>query len=581
MPNMKRVIQIVFKVLASVVAVVLLFLVGVYSVGAFNRLRFAERTQDRRGSRPPNQFYVRPSGSDTNPGTSLDRAWKTIGKVNRESFVPGDSILFEGRQQFPGNLVFGSDDLGTPAKPIHVGSFGLGRATILAESGNAILIHNAGGFEIESLTVAGSKQAENGIILYNDLLGGVKFPYVRIDSVEASGFRKFGICVAGNFWKSGFRDVRITRVSAHDNASAGIYVYGGYLPIRSDHAHRDIYVGDSTAYNNSGLAGRKKENSGSGIVFSDVDYGTIERSTAFHNGYLSNSRIGGPVGIWAWDSDSITIQFNRSYDNRSSGAKDGGGFDLDGAVTNSVLQYNYSSGNDGAGYLICKFRYGRLTVRNIVRYNVSRNDGRKNSYGAVHLFGDVEELEVYNNTLIVDPTGAGNPAPVRIEGGSKDVHFRNNVFYAGKGLSILRIDPIQERLMFQGNAYISADRALKLEWQDAKFKTLSEWRALTGEEMLASRKLGVEALALSDNSVSTEDFDGVITQFRPFLMDAGLDLRALFGLNPGGRDYNGTSVPFGSAFDIGAQEWVTAPSPHKVLLNSQPNPVTASRPVTP
>jgi hypothetical protein len=560
---MERVIRIVLKALAGVVAVLLLFLVGFYSTGAFNRLRYAERTQDRTVSRPPNRFYVRPSGSDTNSGTSLDRAWKTIAKVNRESLVPGDSILFEGGQQFPGNLVFGSDDLGTPAKPIHVGSFGSGRATILAESGNAILIHNGGGYEIESLKVAGSKQAENGIMLYNDLLGGVKIPYVRIDSVEASGFHKFGICVAGNFWKSGFRDVRITRVSAHDNALAGIYVYGGYRPGRNDHAHRDIYVGDSTAYNNSGLDGSERENSGSGIVFSDVDSGTIERSTAFHNGYLSNSRIGGPVGIWAWDSDSITIQFNRSYDNRSNGPKDGGGFDLDGGVTNSVLQYNYSSGNDGAGYLICTFPHGRLTVRNIVRYNVSLDDGRKNGYGAVHLFGDVEESEVYNNTLIVDPSGAGSPVPVRIESGSKDAHFRNNVFYASQGLSILRIDPMQQRLVFQGNAYISAGPDLELEWQDAKFKTLSEWRASTGEETLASRNLGIEAHSSSDHSTSTEDFESVAAQFRSILTDAGLDLRALFGLDPGKRDYYGTSVPSGSAFDIGAQEWPTAPPSHK------------------
>jgi hypothetical protein len=208
---------------------------------------------------------------------------------------------------------------------------------------------------------------------------------------------------------------------------------------------------------------------------------------------------------------------------------------------------------------------------------VSLDDGRKNGYGAVHLFGDVEESEVYNNTLIVDPSGAGSPVPVRIESGSKDAHFRNNVFYASQGLSILRIDPIQERLVFQGNAYISADPDLKLEWQDAKFKTISEWRALTGEEMLASRKLGVEAHAPSDYSTSTENFEGVATQFRSILMDTGLDLRAIFGLNSGGRDYNGTSVPFGSAFDIGAQEWVTAPSPHKVLLNSQPNPRSPHR----
>src|SRR5947209_7903057 len=121
MPSRKRAIQIVFAAFAGVVAVLVIFVVGFYSVGAFNRWRYAERNRDRPESRSPKHFYIRPTGSDTNLGTSPDRAWKTIEKVNRESFVPGDSILFEGGQQFQGNLVFESDDRGTSLKPIHVG----------------------------------------------------------------------------------------------------------------------------------------------------------------------------------------------------------------------------------------------------------------------------------------------------------------------------------------------------------------------------------------------------------------------------------------------------------------------------
>jgi hypothetical protein len=152
---------------------------------------------------------------------------------------------------------------------------------------------------------------------------------------------------------------------------------------------------------------------------------------------------------------------------------------------------------------------------------------------------------------------------VRIERGSKDAHFRNNVFYASQGLSILRIDPMQQRLVFQGNAYISADPDLQLEWQDAKFKTLSEWRTSTGEETLASRNLGIEAHGPSDHFNSTKEFESVTAQFRSILTDAGLDLRALFGLDPGKRDYYGSAVPLDFAFDIGAQEWPTASPPRK------------------
>ena len=58
-----------------------------------------------------------------------------------------------------------------------------------------------------------------------------------------------------------------------------------------------------------------------------------------------------PVGIWAYQSDSITIQYCYSHDNHTSEkGKDGGGFDFDGGTTNSVMQNNFSANNEGAGY---------------------------------------------------------------------------------------------------------------------------------------------------------------------------------------------------------------------------------------
>jgi len=38
------------------------------------------------------------------------------------------------------------------------------------------------------------------------------------------------------------------------------------------------------------------------------------------------------------------------------------------------------------------------------------------------------------------------------------------------------------------------------------------------------------------------------------LIDAGLDLRSLFGIDPGKRDFFGNSIPQGKAYDIGAHE---------------------------
>ena len=42
------------------------------------------------------------------------------------------------------------------------------------------------------------------------------------------------------------------------------------------------------------------------------------------------------MGIWASESNRVVIQMCRSTGNRTGGRHDGGGFGLDGGVTNSV-----------------------------------------------------------------------------------------------------------------------------------------------------------------------------------------------------------------------------------------------------
>ena len=52
-------------------------------------------------------------------------------------------------------------------------------------------------------------------------------------------------------------------------------------------------------------------------------------------------------------------------------------------MTNSVMQYNYSHDNDGAGYGLYQGSTSAPWSNNVVRYNISQNDGRKNGYGAI------------------------------------------------------------------------------------------------------------------------------------------------------------------------------------------------------
>jgi hypothetical protein len=53
------------------------------------------------------------------------------------------------------------------------------------------------------------------------------------------------------------------------------------------------------------------------------------------------------------------------------------------------LQFNISYGNDGAGYGLFNYDGAPLPWgNNVVRYNVSRGDGRKNGYGAITFYSD-------------------------------------------------------------------------------------------------------------------------------------------------------------------------------------------------
>ena len=40
-------------------------------------------------------YYVKPDGNDKLDGQSDATAWKTIGKVNKHSFAPGDDVYFK------------------------------------------------------------------------------------------------------------------------------------------------------------------------------------------------------------------------------------------------------------------------------------------------------------------------------------------------------------------------------------------------------------------------------------------------------------------------------------------------------
>jgi len=434
-------------------------------------------------------YYVSPSGTDDRDGWTPERAWRTLARVSAEPFGPGSRILFEGGQVFAGRLDLDERDVGSAEHPIVVGSYGSGRATLDAGDGYGVVVRNTGGVRIENLIVRGAGPTRNlgsGIAFENDRPGDVKIPHVRIDHVAVHGFGYHGVIIDGKNGKSGFRDVRITHVDAHDNSLSGITVQGGWHDQPAGYAHEDVYIAYASACRNPGAAGEERWHSGSGIVLSDVDGGIIEHSLAFGNGQSCRSIDGGPVGIWAWDSNNLLIQFNVSCRNRTAGGHDGGGFDLDGGVSNSCVQYNLSFENDGAGYLLTHFSFGRPHVKNIVRRNVSWNDGRRNSAAGIKLTGAIADSSVERNSVLIAPADHGTPSALAVlstrpkspdyEEAGTNTRIRCNVFHAVGDTWLVRIQGDHPGLHLDGNTYLAEKGPFRIDSHGTRYTTVGEWR---------------------------------------------------------------------------------------------------------
>ncbi|MGJ5628756.1 right-handed parallel beta-helix repeat-containing protein [Nostoc sp. CALU 1950] len=505
-------------------------------------------------------YYISPSGNDKSLGTSPTSAWRSINKINNVIFKPGDRIFFQGGTTFTGNLSFNANDKGTALNPIIISSYGTGRATINAGTGKGIMVYNSMGYNISNLNIVGSGVSTNkgdGISFYNDLAGNIKLDGITINNVEVQGFINYGIAIGGWNQQSGYRNVKVTNILTHNNGKAGLITYA-QLP----NVNENVYVAYVKAYNNKGIAGDTNP-TGSGIIFGSVNTGVIERSVAYDNGILNNS-VNGPVGIWAYDSTKITIQYNESYRNRTGGTTDGDGFDLDQNVSYSVMQYNYSHDNDGAGFLLCQSPNNLNHTGNIIRYNISQNDGRKVNYGAIHIYGNVRNAEIYNNTVFVKGGTTSIPSAVLIYNPVTNVSFRNNIFQTKDGVKLLDIASGSTGLLFQRNVYYSTGSTFRIRWGGTTYSSLDSWRTVTNQEKLSSQNVGMSVDPLLSNpgggqALNNTDLLNTLDAYKLSsnspLINTGLDLKTLFGTNTGNQDFYGSLLPKDLGFDIGTHEF--------------------------
>ncbi len=478
-------------------------------------------------AKPNTIYYVSPAGNDANSGTSTATPWRTIDHVNHVNFRPGDRILFQGGSTFDGNLSFDSQDMGNASAPITVSSYGTGVATIGAGMGSGISVYDAPNFRINNLVIAGSGYASNagdGINFTNDL-PGVAVNGITVANVDVSGFGHVGIHFVGTNGSGDFAGVSITHAAIHDNG------YGG-LAIDAQGNAADIYVGHVRAYHNAGGAIGE---SGYGIFIIGASDVVVERSVAADNGWLpGNSGVTG--GIEAIADNRVLLQYNEAYANHQ-GPTDGDGIILD-VTTDSIMQYNYSHDNDGAGLFLFA-ESGYSTTNNVIRYNVSQDDARTQgaTYGGIFVGADVSNADIYNNTVFMGPSATSSPAAITLyylSGAS--VHVRDNIFITTGGVPVVVYYGGGTDNLFQGNDYSGS--TFQIQWLNTTYFSLDTWRAGTGQEMLNGAAVGYEVDPQLRNpggggTIGNADLLSTLSAYRLLstspLRHAGLDL-SQFGI---------------------------------------------------
>ncbi len=310
-----------------------------------------------------------------------------------------------------------------------------------------IVVSESRGVILEKITAVGNGRLANGNdgIIFDKCLG------CTIKNSSATGYGESGLLVYGsdNFTADG--------ITANSNGFAGIGAFGLSEADRGNRRRtKNMTIKNSVTIGNAGVRKAIDNHNGNGIVAGDADNITIERCYASGNGAeMLNTKNNGPVGIWLYQTKNSIIQYCISSRNltgkftateasgnpdRKAGdfKGDGGGFDLDGGVENSIMQYNISYDNVGAGYGLYQYKNAAPWKNNIIRYNVSENDGYDHG-GSINIWTEkgsntnVSNAFIYNNTLYNEKK---SPIIYYNELHS-NINFSNNIilYYEVKGVS--------------------------------------------------------------------------------------------------------------------------------------------------
>ncbi len=398
-------------------------------------------------------------GNDSNTGTSADKPFLSIERVNNQALKPGDRVLFAAGQVFRGELrLIGLQ--GLPQKPITIGSYQAGPPKAGASKtlhfmidgkskANGVLIQDCSFVElkhawIEADGYEGEKPSDDpmriGVMVRatpGKICRNIKLDSLEIRNIyfENKGFVRnpeevksengtqrygWGIRLMATTPAAQITQVEIGHCRVKDVSHTGIKLTGAGKNISWV-----IIYANEVAYTG-----------GPGMQMSEVKNIHVHHNTVDHSGSNNDSRKWGRgSGLWTWSASEVLIEHNSFM--YANGPGDSAGAHIDYNCDHVVLQYNFSAWNAGGFCEILGNNYNCA-----YRYNVSVNDGHrvKGENGAFQegkiywLSGYQGQSKprkgpvnsyFYNNTIYVD---SAITARVAIDGTSSGILIANNIF---------------------------------------------------------------------------------------------------------------------------------------------------------
>src|SRR6202049_4336434 len=487
-------------------------------------------------------FYVDSiSGNDRNSGTSPQKAWETLTKINATVFHPGDQILFKSASAWTGQLW--PKGSGSAQQPIVIDQYGGGAKPVIngaGQSEDAVLLKNQEYWEINNLEITNTGDTpgpRRGVHLVAENFGDAHHIYLRgltihdvngVDNEKVNGGINYNSI--GDSKPSRFVDLRVEGNYIFHVDPSGIFGWSTHWVRSKWNPSLGVVVRHNVLH----------DIGGDGIVVVATDGALVEHNVISN----ANQRSAGyNVAIWPWSADNTIIQYNEAYGTR--GQRDGEGFDSDWNSCNTLIQYNYSHDNDGGFLLICNEgghdpSESVGNVGTIVRYNISQNDHHR----GINVAGPVSDATIYNNTFYVGP---GEAVSLLLQSDWKGwpggTYLYNNIFYvAGAAEFSHGISRVQDGAYFTMPGFGSSrNNVFDYNVYYGKLEPATDPHALTTDPLFlypGSADRGAQSVAGYG--------------LRPG--SPAIDSGKLIDSN-GGKDFLGTTGPACGAVDRGAVEF--------------------------